>query len=237
MNGPSGSAREPAWADVLVWLDTIDAITRGLGHTLNNRALALGATIDSLDAAQPPGAELTTALTREAERLTETLRQLRVLPFASSHDALPLLLPDVLSAAVQLHRSHASLGDIPVYLEGSSDAPPVLAPESAMTHATLVTLTALKGYAAPGGVVRIECAGTAERAEIQFTSQRSPDDPPMIAGAQQLVRPTALAAALLHDARIEIEQRIGLQSVTIRWALPSLRAMRRLQREAPAAAH
>ena len=237
MNGPSGSAREPAWADVLVWLDTIDAITRGLGHTLNNRALALGATIDSLDAAQPPGAELTTALTREAERLTETLRQLRVLPFASSHDALPLLLPDVLSAAVQLHRSHASLGDIPVYLEGSSDAPPVLAPESAMIHATLVTLTALKRWVAPGGVLRIDYAGTAERAEVRFVAQRDPDDDASGSDSPQLVRPTALAAALLHEARIEIEQRIGLQSATIRWAMPSLRAMRRLQREAQAAAH
>ena len=236
MSGPSGSAREPAWADVLAWLDTIDAITRGLGHALANRALALGATIDSLDAQQAPGAALTTALTRETERLAEQLHHLRALPFAFGQEPMPLLLDDVLSAAVQLHRSHASVGDIPVYLEASSDAPPVLAPESAMTHATLVTLTALKGYAAPGGVVRIECAGTAERAEIQFTAQRDPGDPPMIAGAQQLVRPTALAAALLHDARIEIEQRIGLQSVTIRWALPSLRAMRRLLREAQGAA-
>lgn len=234
MSDGADGAREPAWADVLAWLDTIDAITRGLGHSLNNRALALGATIDSLDAGQPPGEALTTALTRETERLTEQLRPLRTLPFAFGREPLPLLLHDVLSAAVALHRSHASLGEVPVYLEGSADAPPVLAPEPAMLHAALVTLTALKAYAGPGGVVRIGYAGTAERAQVEFTAQRDPDDPPMIGGARQLVRPTALAAALLHDARIEIEQRIGPHAATIRWALPSLRAMRRLLRDAHA---
>ncbi|HYW51662.1 MAG TPA: hypothetical protein VE861_13700 [Gemmatimonadaceae bacterium] len=234
MTAGTERGREPAWVDVLAWFDTIDAIIRGLGHSLNNRALALGATIESMDSRRPVGQELSSVLTREAERLAEQLRQLRALPFAAESEPMPLLLRDVLTAAVQLHRAHASLGTVPVYLDGTADAPPVLAPESRLMHALLVTLTALKDYASPGGVVRIDYAGTAELAEIRFTAERDPSDAHTSA-TPSLVRPTALTAALLHAARIEIEQRIGPQSATITWALPSLRAMRRLQREGQAA--
>lgn len=217
---------------MVLWFETIDAIIRGLGHALNNRALALGATIESLDSKRPVGQQLLGGLSRETERLTDQLRQLRTLPFAIEREPMPLLLRDVLSTAIQLHRSHASLGDIPVYLEGAVETPPVLAPESALVHATLVMLTALKGFAAPGGLVRITFTGSPERAEISLLAQRDPTDDHAPEGAQGLVKPTALAAALLNSALLEIEQRITPDSAVVTWALPSLRTMRRLSREA-----
>ncbi|MCC7052642.1 MAG: hypothetical protein IT355_05205 [Gemmatimonadaceae bacterium] len=226
--------REPAWRDVVLWFETIDAIVRGLGHALNNRALALSATIEALDARRPVGEQVAGGLTREAERLTEQLRQLRSLPFALEREAMPLLLRDVIASAVQLHRSHATLGEVPVYLEGSADAPPVLVPESAMLHAILVTLTALKGYAAPDGLVRISYAGTAEVAEVTFLAQRDPADEGSGRPATELVRPTALAAALLSGAHLQIDQRIGVLASAVTWSLPSLRAMRRLAKAAAA---
>lgn len=232
---PALPGRDPAWPDVVLWLETIDAIIRGLGHSLNNRALALGATIESLDSKRPIGQQLLGGLSREAERLTDQLRQLRTLPFAITREPMPLLLRDVLSTAIQLHRAHASLGDIPVYLEGAVDAPPVLAPESAMVHATLVMLTALKGFAAPGGLVRITFSGTPERAEISLLAQRDPSDDHAPEAADGLVQPTALAAALLQSSLLEIEQRITPDSAVVTWTLPSLRSMRRRSREALAA--
>ena len=231
---PPPTGRVPAWPDVLLWLETTDAIIRGLGHGLNNRALALGATIESLEPKRPVGPQLAAGLSREVERLSEQLRQMRTLPVALEREVMPLLLRDVLTAAIQLHRSHAVVGQIPVYLEGSVDAPPVLASESALIHATLVALTGLKQFAAPGGVVRVTYAGTAETATIQFVSQRDPMDDHEGADRVGVIRPTSLASALLHGAQVEIEQELTDDAVTMTWTLPSLRAMRRRAREAAA---
>lgn len=231
MTMPPVAVREPAWRDVVAWFETIDAIMRGLTHSLNNRALGLNATIESMDDKRPIGEQLGTALATEGERLTEQLRQLRALPFALESLPMPLLPRDVITAAIALHRLHTSLGEIPVYLEGTVDAPPVLAPEPSMLHAVLVTLTALKAFVAPGGVVRIRYAGTSDRAEIVFTALRDPGidgrDP---LAAMGLVRPTSLATALLSVAQLETEQQIGPDVAVISWAMPSLREMRRQQR-------
>jgi hypothetical protein len=229
---PLGSGREPTWADVLLWFDTIDAIVRGLGHALNNRALALGATIESLDPKRPVGKTIASGLSHEAERLSEQLRQFRALPFAIDREPMPLLLRDVVSTAIQLHRSHASLGDIPVYLEGAQDAPPVLVPESALMHATLVTLTALKGFAAPGGVLRVKCTGTTDQAELTFRAERETDVGRVPTASGDVIPPMALAAALLGSSALQIEQELGPEFVTVTWWLPSLKAMRRMAREA-----
>ncbi len=231
MTIPLESRSEPAWPDVLLWFDTIDAIVQGLGHSLNNRALALSATLESLDPRRPVGQQTANGLSREAARLTEQLRQLRALPFGIDRESMPLLLRDVLAVALQLHQSHSKLGDVPVYLEGATDAPPVMAPESALIHATLVTLTALKGFVAPGGVVRITFSGSEELAEVRFLAQRDPDDAPAPARAEALIGPTALATALLGRSLLQIEQEITDYSSSQTWTLPSLRATRRRERK------
>jgi hypothetical protein len=227
---PIAVAREPEWADVLLWLETIDAIIRGMGHALNNRALALGATLESLDPRKPIGGPTSAALSRESERLADQLRQFRILPFDVNREPIALLLHDVLSAALQLHRSHTSVGEVPCYLEGQLDTPPVLAAESALIHATLVLLTALKGFAAPNGVVRIAYSGTADEAKITFLAQRDPSDDSDALHAQGVIRPSSLAAALLASARVQIEQSLSPDVATVVWTLPSLKAMRRLAR-------
>jgi hypothetical protein len=221
---------------VLLWFDTLDPIVRGLSHGLNNRALALSATIESLDSKRPVGQQLASGLSRETERLTEQLRQLRTLPFAIDREPMPLLLRDVLTAAMHLHRAHATLGDVPVYVDSTPDAPPVLAPESPLVHASLVTLTALKRYAAPGGLVRVSVTGTPEMAEVHFVAQRDPGDAEPNPDSEFLVRPASLASALLSGAQLEIDQRLRPDSATVQWSLPSLRAMRRRAREAAAPA-
>jgi hypothetical protein len=215
----------------MVWFETIDAIVRGLGHSLNNRALALSATIESLDPKRPVGQQVASALTRESERLTEQLRQLRTLPFALEREPMPLLVRDVMASAIQLHRSHASLGEVPVYLEGSQDTPPVLAPESSLLHAALVTLSALKGFAAPNGVLRLNYGGTADLAQIELLAQRDPSDAHDDWTASALVKATTLSAALLGSAQLEIDMRVATDSTAVTWTLPSLKSMRRRARE------
>ncbi len=226
---PSG--RTPSWPDVLLWFETLDPIVRGLGHGLNNRALALSATIESLDPKRPVGQQLATSLARESERLGEQLRQFRGLPFSLEREPMPLLLRDVMTVAMHLHRAHSALGDVPVYVEGAADAPPVLAPESALLHASLVTLTALKRYVMPGGVVRVHVAGSPEVAEVWFTAQRDPHDDHAATDAALLIQPASLTSALLGAAFFEMDLRIGPDAAQVRWSAPSLRAMRRMARE------
>lgn len=106
-------------------VEIIDAIVRGLKHSPNNRALALSATIESLDIRRAVGAEIFAASIGESAQLRKQLRQLRAFPFAAASEPMPMLLPDVLSAALQLHQSHAVLGDVSAYLEGSAEKPAV----------------------------------------------------------------------------------------------------------------
>jgi hypothetical protein len=221
------AVREPIWSDMLLWFDTIDAILRGLGHALNNRALALSATIESVDVRRPLGTDVAAGLANEAQKLTEQLRQLRALPFAIEREPMPLLLHDVLNSAIQLHRSHSSVGELSTFLDGSADAPPILVPESAVLHSVLVTLTALKRYASPGGVVLVHYSGTPDEAQVTMTARRDPSDARDPVDSQALIPPMSLAAALLGGSLLEIEQRIGPAEATVTWVLPSLRVMRR----------
>lgn len=227
-----------AWPDVLLWLETVDAILRGFGHGLNNRALALGATVESLDARRPLGSQATSALSREVQRLTEQLRQLRQLPFSRELEAMPILIPDVLATAVLLHRQHATVGEVSCYVAGGSDTPPVLAAESALVHAILVTMTGLKQFAGPTGVVRIlhgpgpSADGT--DVQVRFLAEREA----LLARSAEpvrpeaLVRPAVVAEALLGASRPAVTQRVEPTRAEVRWVLPSLREMRRREREA-----
>ena len=226
-----------AWPDVLLWLETIDALLRGFGHGLNNRALALGATVESLDARRPLGSQATSALSREVQRLTEQLRQLRQLPFSRELEPMPLLVPDVLGVAVQLHRAHATVGEVSCFVGGAAETPPVLVPESALVHAVLVTLTGLKHFAGATGVVRVRHqpgpAGDGSDVAIHWIAERE------LAGARHaepvppdtLVRPAVIAGALLGPSAPRVTTRLALARAEVTWVLPSLRAMRRRERE------
>jgi len=123
---------------------------------------------------------------------------------------------------------------VPVYLEGAAEAPPVLAPESSLVHAMLVLLTALKAFAAPNGVVRVYFEGTAEELVVRFEALRDPGDVHEGSGGAVLVRPTALAAALLQGAGLETSQQLGPEVARVVWVLQSLKVMRRRGREAAA---
>lgn len=245
MTGPAGrvtagglSETAPLpWSDVLLWLETVDALLRGFGHGLNNRALALGATVESLDARRPLGSQASSALSKEVQRLTEQLRQLRQLPFSREPEPMPLLVGDVLSVAATLHRAHATVGETSCYVSGGTDTPPVLASESALVHAALVTLTGLKRYAGPTGVVRIVHApGDAAGAwvSLKFTAEREAalvrsvePVPPEV-----LVRPAVIAGQLLGASRPAVTLRVAPARAVVVWRLPSLREMRRREREA-----
>ncbi|MCU0626802.1 MAG: hypothetical protein MUF21_10025 [Gemmatimonadaceae bacterium] len=235
---PAAAAPTLAWPDVLLWMETIDALLRGFGHALNNRALALGATVESLDARRPLGSLATSALSREVQRLTEQLRQLRQLQFARQPDPMPLLLADVVPVAATLHRAHATVGDVSCYVTGAPDTPPVLVAESALVHAVLVTLTGLKLHAGPTGVVRIHHApgpaGDGREVVLDFVAEReaaairAAEPVP----AEVLVRPAVIAGVLLGASRPVVTQRVTPLRAEVRWVLPSLREMRRREREA-----
>jgi hypothetical protein len=224
------ASRDPSWSDALLWMETLDALIRGLGHALNNRALSLSATLQSLDARRAVGTQTSTALTREAERLTDHLRHLRTLPFAAGSTPMPVLPRDVLAAAIRLHRCHAHVGDVSCYLSAAPETPPILVSESEFTHTALVQLTALKQFVAPGGVVRVACTGSATDATIRFIAARDVGMPPDASAASALLRPVSLVSALLHRARGRAALHTSPSRVEVVWTLPSLRVARRALR-------
>ena len=221
----------PAWADVLCWMETTDAIMRGLGHALSNRILAVSSTIEALDPAQAPGEETCTALSAELQRLTGELRALRALPVHAAEAPLPVLLKDVAATAIALHAHHPTLGDVTVTLTGSDETPPVLVVEPLLVHAMLVTLTALKAFAAPGGEVRLEYAGTPAEAQLTLSATRDPGRAGDVA-ALPAMPGGDLPMALLSGAGMQVEQVVGRGRSAVVWALPSLREARRRAREA-----
>jgi hypothetical protein len=235
-------ASTPQWAELAFWLETSDAILRGLGHGLNNRATALSATVESLDPRRAMGSAMTASLSRESQRLSEQVQDLRLLTFGRGAEAMPLLPGDVLHSAVRLHRFHASVGEVACYLEPSSEVPPVLARESALLHASLTQLTASKSFAGRGGVVRVVLSGTSDRAEVRFIADRAvdesgamgqmPDPDASAPDPRALVLPARLAATQLAHADVQIAQDFGARRAVVQWVMPSLREMRRRQREA-----
>lgn len=221
--------------ELAFWLETSDAILRGLGHALNNRATALSATVESLDPRRAVGSALTASLSRESQRLSDQVRDLRLLSFGVGAEVMPVLLGDVLQSAVRLHRFHTGVGEVACYLEVSSDAPPVLAREAAVLHACLAQLSASKGFAGRGGVVRVVLSGSGTRAEVRFIADRAVDEPADSEAAgdpRALVLPSRLAATQMRHAGVQVAQDIGARRAVVQWVLPSLREMRQRARDA-----
>ena len=145
-----------------------DSLLRGLTHTLSNRATTLGAVANLLDSDEVTADELVRALTREAERLEEIVRLLRMLPSDRSGTAEPMRLPELLAEVVALHEHHCELRDVPCRLVAGVDVPPVWIERSTLTHALLVLLTAAKrdALAAGGGALSVRCSGDHARVSV-----------------------------------------------------------------------
>ena len=151
---PSALAADSAAA--AAWIETSDAVTRGLTHSLGNRLFSVWSIGTAMRerAAEPRWGE---AFDAEMARLEALLHLFRSLALDGEEELEPIALPDVLTVAVALLGQHADVRAIPVQLPGElpdgstvgaddgGAAPPSVAPvlarRSSLIQALLLLLT------------------------------------------------------------------------------------------------
>jgi hypothetical protein len=155
---PSVLAADSAAA--VAWMETADAVTRGLTHSLGNRMFSVWSIGTALRErpAEPRWGE---AFDAEMARLEALLNLFRSLALDGEGELEPIALPDVLAVAVALLGQHADVRAIPVELPvqppamrpvadavGTDDGagarqpvPPVLAHRSSLIQALLLLLS------------------------------------------------------------------------------------------------
>jgi hypothetical protein len=207
------------------WLGVSDALLRGVGHALNNRAAAISAVVQVL-ASEAEG-PLEGALREETERLQRVVELLRLLPRRWESEPEPVLVDDVVRSAIELLVLHADLPETRYEWTTEGSLPPVLAEPSLLTHVLCLLGTAAAREAARTGArsvaLRGSSTGDAVRVEISVgegnPAYASPDERGGSADADA-------AGALLARAggSFEVETEEGLK---LSFTLPTLAAARR----------
>lgn len=181
------------------WLETSDAVLRGLNHEFSNRlSLArLAPQLSSLVAAGEPQLERYAADAERAEDLLRLLRLYRLMVFASSEQAEPLLFSDVVPDAVDLFQHHTAFRDLEVRVNSDDTIPPVLMGPAALTQAVLLVLCAVARRSSvplgDTGVLAIDFAADANAVRVAVRGDavgpaRGAGDSPEFPALRHLVR-------------------------------------------------
>lgn len=166
------------------WLETSDAVLRGLNHEFSNRlSLArLTPQLTALLASGEPGMQRMAADADRSEDLLNLLRLYRLMVFATGEQPEPLLVSDNIVDAVELFRHHTAFRDLDVQVNADATIPPVLMATGALTQALLLLLcAAARGVAHAQGetsALLVEFSATAD--SVLITVQA--DGPPKSGG-------------------------------------------------------
>jgi len=131
-------------AVALSWLETSDAVLRGLNHEFSNRlSLArLSPQLSALLASGEPGMQQIAADVDRSEDLLHLLRLYRLMVFASTEQPEPLLVSDIVVDAADLFKHHTTFRDLDVRVNPDTTIPPVLMSQAGLTQAVLLLLCA-----------------------------------------------------------------------------------------------
>jgi hypothetical protein len=135
-------ARSPLAA--MVWRELLDELLRGVAHALSNRVATVSAAAYLASGGEPLEPDMAAALSAESERLERLLGDLRLLPAPLDGAREPLLLAETVAQAIDLHRHHLGLREVPVALTTDATVPPVSCNPVRALHLLLVMLTALR---------------------------------------------------------------------------------------------
>jgi signal transduction histidine kinase len=150
------------------------------------------------------------ALQDETGKLEALLALYRLLPLDRETPPEPLHLPDLVPSAVELHGHHVAFRELPCAVDGDADAPPVLAPHSALLHALLVLLAAAAR------------AGRGESGRLRWAAYAAGGGERVVIIVDGAGEGAATAAWLLGDAAA-----VGVDDGAATVALPTLAAARR----------
>ena len=192
------------------WLDTTDAVLRGIAHHLSNRTGTIGAVAEALIAANPSD-PLAAALVREAAELDLTLRAVRLMSLEPGRPAEPVRPADLLADAQRLLTMHGDARDASLDTGGLEAAPPVRVRVGPSVHALLLLLVAAAGDRGAAITVRAEGVAGLTRLTVGGAGL-----------ADEVTRSSAAAAASTLIAADGASARAGSQAA-VEIDLPGLR--------------
>ena len=161
------------------WLETSDAVLRGLNHEFSNRlSLArLTPQLTALLASGEPGMQRVAADVDRPDDLLHLLRLYRLMIFGTSEQPEPLLVSDNIVDAADLFRHHTAFRDLDVRVNANATIPPVLMATSSLTQALLLLLCAAARRVAVGrgdtATLVVDFASTADSVIISVSMEGS----------------------------------------------------------------
>jgi hypothetical protein len=222
------------WGDQ--WLRVSEKVLKGLTLDLTDRVAALAAMAVRFESGGelPPDALLTRSLSQEIGRLNHLMQLFRIMPAEPFLTTEPVRLQDVIPQVLELHRHHADLRDIPVDVQATADAAPVLVRPSALLRCLLVLLESAAGNALRSGhppAVTVSIGGDATRVFARLEGP-APKGTLLFTGDGSLVHAVRTALAHAHGtADTEIIDAVPSDRLRYEVSLPTLSEARRVERE------
>ena len=221
------------WGDQ--WLRVAEKVLKGLTLDLTDRVAALEALTAGFTQAGV-GAEPSAArsLGQEVARLNQLMQLFRLMPAEPFVTTDAVRLQDVVPQVLELHRHHADLREIPVDVQSSVDAAPVLVRPSALLRSLLVLLESAAGNALRSGfppAITMSFGGDAKQVFVRIEGS-APAGTLLFSGDGSLVHAVRTALAHAHGtADTSIVVAIPSNRLRYEVSLPTLTEARRMERE------
>ncbi|MBW3627769.1 MAG: hypothetical protein KY464_00600 [Gemmatimonadetes bacterium] len=208
------------------WLAVSDALLRGVGHAMNNRAAAVSAVVQVLAASGEEG-PLEAALRAETDRLQRAVELLRLLPRQWGSDPEPVRVEELIPNAIALLALHSDLPETRFDWDTDGPLPPVLVEPSLLIHLVCLLGTAAGQEAARTGARAVAIRGSASTEVVTLqVSVGEPNDAyadDATTGGE--VDPRSAGALLaMAGGDLTVEREDGLR---VKFTLPTLAAGRR----------
>lgn len=209
------------------WIETSDAVLRGLNHEFSNRlSLArLAPQLNTMLKAGEPALQKLVNDSDQSEAMLELLRLYRLMPFPNGDPAEPVLFSDAVPEAVELFQYHTSFRDIAVRVRVDESTPPTLMNPAALRQSILLLLGAAARQTAvesnDGGAIVVEFSANGDLVNVTAHVREADDGGP------------AVDASELPALRYLIRDAGGTAEVTRRGATMSvgtLVSLRRLEK-------
>lgn len=215
-----------------LWQEISEGFVGGVQHALNNRVAALAAVAQVLGDGMADAQPLLGSLSREVERLQETVGLLSLLRRARSRTQEPVMLPELVGSLFPLLPHYSDLREVEFASDDDPGLLPLWAERDQLTRVLLVLLTTagLRSQAAGSGRVRVRYRG--DEREVVLTVESAggsgvePESGPAIPDVTAVRLPIR---ELGGEAELE---RSGAMPAAFAVRLPTLLEVRRRERAA-----
>jgi nitrogen-specific signal transduction histidine kinase len=168
------------------WLETSDAVLRGLNHEFSNR-LSLARLAPQLNAMLKVGEPALQKLVNDSDQsedLLQLLRLYRLMPFTNGDPAEPVLFSDAVPEAIELFQYHTSFRDIDVHVRADDSIPPTLMNPAALRQCVLLLLGAAARQTATesrdGAAIVVEFSANADMVNVTARVREADDGEPVV---------------------------------------------------------